>query len=465
MSDRILLVDDDEQLSEILALVLESEGYRVDSCSTPVQALELLTQEAFSLVLLDLRLAEFDGLELLPKLKEVCPDIPVIMISAHGDLDSAVDAFRLGAANFIRKPFQEGTLKAQVAQAIGCYRVKNEIRAFSDLAPIEGVRGILKSHDPAMDTVLRKVAIAAQVTSSVVIHGESGTGKELVARALHQCGTRQKGPFIAFNCAAIPENLLESELFGYVRGAFTDARENKPGLFQRACGGTLFLDEIGDAPLSIQAKLLRVLQEREVLPLGATQPVAIDVRVVAATHKNLREEVATGRFRQDLYYRLHVLPIQVPPLRERRQDILYLASLFANRIAGEMGRSFEGFTAGAELAMSTHSWSGNVRELQNRVEHALAIGLGRNLTAQDLFPESAAAPESARSPEQPTPSDDIPTFGEAKICFEKNYLERILSAAKGNIAKAARLASKSRTEVYGLLRKHHLDPDRFKERS
>jgi two-component system response regulator GlrR len=301
-----------------------------------------------------------------------------------------------------------------------------------------------------------------------VVSGESGTGKELVARALHRCGPRRSGPFIAFNCAAVPETLLESELFGHARGAFTDARENKQGLFVRANGGTLFLDEIGDAPLSIQSKLLRVLQEREVLPVGGDAPVKVDVRIVAATHRELKQEVEKGRFRHDLYYRLHVLPIHVPPLRERPRDVLYLAGWFGTQLGGKLSVAFDGFTPAAERALRAHDWPGNIRELQNRVEHALAMTRGGKLTAQSLFPE---APETldgsddpfAASPAQLDP-DALPTFMDAKLNFERSYLERVLTAARGNIAKAARLASKSRTEVYSLLRKHGMDAGEFKER-
>jgi two-component system response regulator GlrR len=261
--------------------------------------------------------------------------------------------------------------------------------------------------------------------------------------------------------------LLESELFGYVKGAFTDARENKPGLFARAHGGTLFIDEVGDAPLSIQTKLLRVLQEREILPLGGTQPIRVDVRIVAATHRSLKEEVAAGRFRQDLYFRLHVFPIRVPPLRERPKDISLLASAFAERLAEEMGVPFRGFTQTALNALETYSWPGNVRELQNKVERAIALQAGGLLTAKSLFPEQAFGPEPEPELEiKDTPPssapETLPSYSEAKQDFERTYLERVLTAARGNIAKAARLASKSRTEVYGLLRKHRLNPSTFK---
>jgi two-component system response regulator GlrR len=485
-NDWILVVDDDEQLAEILSLTLESEGYQVRTCSTLARASELVRADVYSLILLDIRLTDGNGIEFLPQLREQCPNVPVFIITAHGDVDSAVDAFTFGANGYIKKPFKEGDLKAQIGQAIESYKLKNELQALKNVVPGSEIREILFTKDAAMEPVLRRIATAAQVTSTVVITGESGTGKELVARALHRTGTRKHGPFIAFNCAALPENLLESELFGYQRGAFTDAKDNKPGLFARAHGGTLFLDEIGDAPLSIQSKLLRVLQEREVLPLGATSPIKVDVRVVAATHKSLKDEVDQGRFRQDLYYRLHVLPIHVPALRERPKDIFFLASLFATRLAETMNVGFEGFTHKAAESLLAHAWPGNVRELQNRVEHALAVSFGGRVTAKALFPEldfgtesasdpayapaeapaAAASPAPQGAPQEPAAGasllEPLPSFGEAKIDFERNYLERVLTLAKGNIAKAARLASKSRAEVYGLLRKHGLDAGAFK---
>jgi DNA-binding NtrC family response regulator len=310
--DWILVVDDDDQVTDILSIVLESCGYLVRTCSTRVRALDLLSRNSYSLVLLDLKLGYESGLDLLPKLREIAPGIPIFMITAHGDVESAVDAFTAGATGYIKKPFREGDLKVQIAQAIDNYKLRLEVQSLRNLTSGDDVRQLIRSRDPSMEPVLRRVAMAAQVSSNVVITGESGTGKELVAEALHRCGPRKKGPFIAFNCAALPESLLESELFGYSKGAFTDAKETKQGLFQRAHGGTLFLDEIGDAPLSIQTKLLRVLQEREVLPVGGSTPIAVDVRVIAATHRSLHDEVAAGRFRQDLFYRLHVLPIHGP---------------------------------------------------------------------------------------------------------------------------------------------------------
>jgi two-component system, NtrC family, response regulator GlrR len=471
-SSMILLIDDDEELSEILCLSLESSGFAVRHCTNSADALILIRTHSFSLVLLDLRLGEENGLDLLPKLRDHDSEVPIFILTAHGDVNSAVEAFTLGGNGYIQKPFQEGQLKYRITQAIDNYQMRKQLRAPQSAATgATDVRSIVRSVDPLMEPLLQRIEIAAQVTSNVLISGDSGTGKELVARALHECGPRRMAPFIAFNCAALPESLLESELFGYMKGAFTDARETRPGLFARANGGTLFLDEIGDAPMSIQVKLLRVLQEKEVMPLGSMSSIKIDVRVVAATHKSLQEEITQGHFRQDLFYRLHVIPFHIPPLRNHPRDILFLANMFAMQLAEEMKLPFDGFTKLAEEALDAHPWPGNIRELQNRVEHALVIGNGGTVSAKRLFPERefntadvivpvlvpVLAPILPRQTEEA-----VPTFIEAKTSFERSYLERLLSAARGNITKASRLASKSRTEVYGLLRKHGLDPSLFK---
>ncbi|OFZ52977.1 MAG: hypothetical protein A2428_08500 [Bdellovibrionales bacterium RIFOXYC1_FULL_54_43] len=465
--DHILIIDDDEQVSDVISLLLENEGFAIHACTTPAAALAALSRQEFMAVLLDIRLGEFDGVDLLRRIREIDHEIPIFMITAHGELDSAVKAFTFGATGYLRKPFQGGELRSQLVHAVENYRLKQELRAIKQHTNAEDIRSIFKTRDPALDPLLKQIAIAASVTSNVLIQGETGTGKEVVARALHQCGPRAKAPFIAFNCAAVPDNLIEAELFGFVRGAFTDARENKQGLFVRANEGTLFIDEIGDASASIQAKLLRVLQEKEVIPLGGVHPIPVNVRLVSATHRKLEDELVKGRFRQDLFYRLHVIPLMIPPLRDRRRDILFLASLFGRRYAEQLKIRFDGFSPSAQEALVHHSWPGNVRELQNRIERALVLGHGATLTAGDLFsPEveaESAPPEAMRDAETTDPAEPLPSFGEAKSQFERGYLERVLEAARGNIAEAARLASKSRTEVYGLIRKHRINPDRFRK--
>lgn len=487
-SPRILVVDDDEQIADILSLRLEAEGYQVDTCGTITRALDLLGRNQYSLVLLDIRLGDENGVESLPKFRDIDGNVPIFIITAHGDVDSAVQAFSRGANGYIRKPFEEGDLKAQIAQAIEAYEMKLEVQRLRHLVGTQAeLEKVILCRDERMKLFLQQVKTASATSSNVVIYGQSGTGKELVARALHQYGPRSKGQFVAINCGALPENLLESELFGYTKGAFTDARENKTGLIVRASGGTLFLDEIGDAPLSIQVRLLRVLQEREVQPLGAAAPIKVDVRIIAATHRDLRQLVAEGKFREDLFYRLQVLPLHVPALKDRKQDITYLANVFAGRFAAQHSRKFEGFTASAIAAMFAHSWPGNVRELQNRIEHAIVMGRGSVINSPDLFPEAMFSPTAIPSvasvvmsaAEEAAPNvsysggdsdiivplsaqDGLRSFKEAKEQFERQYILALMKHSRGNIAKAARIAGKYRTEVYGLIKKYELDPQEFK---
>ncbi|OFZ01464.1 MAG: hypothetical protein A2070_05975 [Bdellovibrionales bacterium GWC1_52_8] len=464
---RILLVDDDEQLRDILTIQLESHGFAIDAAADSTQAFEVARRENVAAIFLDLRLGPECGLNLVPRLRELCPNAPILMITAHGDLDSALEGFKLGIAGYLKKPFKKGQLISELNKVLQASTVftprKSGVRSSMGKI-VEKVPSV----DPIFAEVYERIAVAAEVNSPVVIHGESGTGKELAARALHECGSRKSGPFVAFNCGAIPDSLAETELFGYVRGAFTDARDNKQGLFVRADRGTLFLDEIAEASPSLQTKLLRVLQEREVTPVGGTQPIRIDVRIISASHQPLLKCVEEGRFRQDLFFRIHVLTITIPPLRLRRFDIRHLGRIFAHKIAKTNGTHFEGFTQGAEEQLLAYPWPGNIRELQNRIEQAMVISGGGILNAQSLFPE---IPEGLQEPEisktlinldeQSSLQKVLPSFFEAKSNFERSYLEQVLAAAKGNIARAARLASKSRTEVYSLIRKHGLNPDSY----
>lgn len=460
---RILLIDDDEQLTDVLSLQLESEGYEVLLASDGEKALDLAKRGEPDVIFVDLRLGPECGLHLVPGLRELRPNAPVLMMTAHGDLDSALEGFKLGISGYLKKPFREGELLAEVEKAIQASAHLVEPRALGGPESIRKLSQKVPSVDPSFEEVYKRIAVAAEVNSPVVIHGESGTGKELVARALHESGSRRNGPFIAFNCGAVPESLAEAELFGYARGAFTDARENKPGLFVRADKGTLFLDEIAEASPALQTKLLRVLQEKEVTPVGATHPVRIDVRVISASHQSLQKRVDEGKFRQDLFFRLHVLTINLPPLRARKADIAHLARLFAERVGATHGVVFGGFTQAAEERLLNYAWPGNIRELQNRIEQAMVIRRGGILNAESLFPENPALnDEIPEKPQEQRKSTILPSFFEAKVDFERSYLEQVLAAAQGNIARAARLASKSRTEVYSLIKKHGLDPGSFK---
>jgi len=465
LKKRILLVDDDEQLSEILTIQLESHGYEIEVACDGKQAFEVARKAECDAIFLDLRLGAECGLNLVPRLRELCPNAPILMITAHGDLESALEGFKLGIAGYLKKPFNKGELISELNKVLYASSHFSEKR-FKNSDAIRKIVQRVPSIDPVFEEVHERIAVAAEVNSSVVIHGESGTGKELVARALHECGARKNRPFVAFNCGAVPDSLAEAELFGFVKGAFTDARENKPGLFVRADRGTLFLDEIAEASPSLQTKLLRVLQEKEVTPIGATQPVRVDVRIISASHRPLQKAVEEGHFRQDLFFRLHVLTINIPPLRARKFDIKHLATMFAERVAESNKTRFGGFTHTAEAELLSYSWPGNIRELQNRIEQAMVITRGGTLNAISLFPENSLTVEAessaAESKDGAVLEENIPSFFEAKVNFERAYLEQALAAAKGNIARAARLASKSRTEVYTLIKKHGLDPAAFK---
>ncbi|WP_025321836.1 sigma 54-interacting transcriptional regulator [Deferrisoma camini] len=443
VSEQILVVDDDKDLLRLLSLRLRSAGFRVVTAESGEQALAVLATAQPDLVITDLRMEGMDGMGLYEAIRERRPSLPVIILTAHGSIPEAVEATRRGVFGFMTKPFDGKELLAEVRRALA-------------LAPGEGTtrdlrwRAGIVTRSPAMEEVLRRAHLAAQGDAAVLIWGESGTGKELLARAIHRASPRSKGPFVAINCGAIPEPLLESELFGHIRGAFTGATEERPGLFRSAQGGTLLLDEIGDMPLSLQVKLLRVLQDREIRPVGASRTVPVDVRVIAATHRNLEEAVREGRFREDLYYRIHVVRLEIPPLSERREDIPLLAEHFLARLAERSGRRVGGFAPDAMELLLQAPWPGNVRQLANVVEHAFTLTPG-SLIPADLVREALREPGEA-----------VPTLAEARRRFELEYLVRVLQMTGGNVTRAARIAGRNRTEFYRLLRRYHLDPSLFK---
>jgi len=444
VSEQILVVDDDKDLLRLLSLRLRSAGFRVVTAESGEQALAVLATAQPDLVITDLRMEGMDGMGLYEAIRERQPSLPVIILTAHGSIPEAVEATRRGVFGFMTKPFDGKELLAEVRRALA-------------LAPGTGTttqdlrwRAGIVTRSPAMEEVLRRAHLAAQGDAAVLIWGESGTGKELLARAIHRASPRSKGPFVALNCGAIPEPLLESELFGHTRGAFTGATEERLGLFRSAQGGTLLLDEIGDMPLSLQVKLLRVLQDREIRPVGASRTVPVDVRVIAATHRNLEEAVRQGRFREDLYYRIHVVRLEIPPLSERREDIPLLAEHFLARLAERSGRRVAGFAPDAMELLLQAPWPGNVRQLANVVEHAFTLTTG-SLIPADLVREALREPGEA-----------VPTLAEARRRFELEYLVRVLQMTEGNVTRAARIAGRNRTEFYRLLRRYHLDPSLFK---
>jgi DNA-binding NtrC family response regulator len=433
MSERILIADDDDALRESLQLVLSAEGYEVLTAPDGAAALALLETQTVDIVLCDLRMPGVDGLELLPQLGRRLPGVPVILMSAYGSADLAVEAMRRGAYDYLAKPFQpaEALLTLRKARERERLRRANQLLQ-RDVQRAVGERPIVAA-STAMIQVLELVERAAEFKATVLLQGESGTGKEVLARALHAQSPRRDEGFVAINCAAIPEALLESELFGHAKGAFTGADRSRRGLFAEADGGTLFLDEIGELPLPLQAKLLRVLQEEEVRAVGDTKPRRVDVRVIAATARELEAEVAAGRFREDLFYRLDVLRVKVPPLRERREDIPLLVDHFLGRSQESIGKPVRGIDDDALERLVAYDWPGNVRELENVLERAVILARTDRVGLSDLPANLTAAPGERRGAGR-----DL-SLRRARRALEARMIREALEATGGNRTHAARL--------------------------
>ncbi len=449
MSGRLLLVDDDRDLGETLSLGLRKRGNTVEWQPAAAPALEALAAGSFDAVVTDLHMRGSGGIDLCVRIAERWPDLPVLVLTAFGSLETAVQAIRAGAYDFISKPVEMDVLVIAVERAVKHKRLREEVKRLRDEvargpSPIDGLVGTSE----AMRTVRGLLDRIADADVSVLVSGESGTGKEVVARTLHARGPRASGPFVAVNCAAIPEALLESELFGHVRGAFTDARESRPGLFVQASGGTLFLDEIGDMPPSVQPKLLRVLQERVVRPVGATHEMPIDVRLIAATNRDLEEAIEERRFREDLYFRINVVQIPLPPLRARGADVLLLAAHFLARHAERAKKKIVGISAPAAERMTAYSWPGNVRELQNCVERAVALTQHDHVAVDDLPEKIRDYRRSHVLIAADDPSELVPME-----VVEHRYIARVLEAVQGNKAAAARILGYDRKRLYRKLEK------------
>ncbi|HEY9025686.1 MAG TPA: sigma 54-interacting transcriptional regulator [Burkholderiaceae bacterium] len=443
----ILVVDDDPDLLKLLSMRLSNAGYRVTAAESAEEALVKIAMERPQLVLSDVQLPGKDGLALFDAIRVQHPSLPVILLTAHGTIPDAVEATSRGVFTYLTKPFDGKALLDVIANAIA---MEGAADTTSDGGEAEAWRSEIVSRSTRMAEVLAEAKLVAASDASVLIRGESGSGKELIARAIHRASPRAGQPFVAVNCGAIPENLLESELFGHVKGAFTGAVANHPGLFQAANGGTLFLDEIGDMPVALQVKLLRVLQERLVRPVGASHAVPVDVRILSATHRDLDLAIIDGSFRKDLYYRLNVVSLSLPTLAERREDIPLLASHFLSRLALKYGRKVNGFAPDAMKALTTASWPGNVRQLHNVVEQVTA------LATTPLVP-LALVQRALR-----VPSMEVLSYTEARTRFERDYLVGLLKITDGNVADAARLADRNRTEFYRLMQKHGLTPGLFR---
>jgi two-component system response regulator GlrR len=452
-SGKLLVVDDDRNLLELIRMRLESSGFEVATARDEIKARTMLAEQVFDLAIIDLQLVHQDGISLMEEARSVSPDLPVIILTAHGSIESAVEAMRRGAYTYMTKPFDARELVLSIGRALENRRLTTEVTRLKELLRERYDFENIVARSGKMQAVLESVARIAKTDSTVFIHGESGTGKELIARAIHLAGARKDKPFVAINCAAIPETLLESELFGHEKGAFTGAVRSSKGLFVQAHEGTMFLDEIGDMPLSIQAKFLRVLQERQFFPVGGESPVTVDVRVIVATNKVLEDEVRQGLFREDLFYRIHVIPIELPPLRERKEDIPVLAEHFLKKFSGQMGKKITGLAPLALQRLMLHNWPGNVRELENTMEYAVAMA------RQEIITEDLVLPVKAGAAEEP-----IKPLKEARDDFEKNYIIQLLEMTRGNVSRAAELAGKYRADFYNLLKKYVISPLDFKKK-
>ncbi|MDH3748030.1 MAG: sigma 54-interacting transcriptional regulator [Gammaproteobacteria bacterium] len=440
---KILLVDDDPGLLRLLSIRLRAEGYEVEAVESAHKALASLNRFGPDLVITDLRMDKMDGIGLLKELQTRSPGLRVVLITAHGTIPDAVAATQSGAFGFLTKPIDKDELMETVERAL---RVSGSVDVDEDWA------GGIITRNQGMKEVLNQAKMVAATDARVLITGESGTGKELLARAIHNASQRKSQPFVAINCSAMAENLLESELFGHEKGAFTGATRSHEGLFKAAEGGSLLLDEIGDMPMRLQVKLLRVLQESQVRPVGSTQAIDVDVRVISATHRDLQDLMKHGRFREDLYYRLNVVNIKLPTLDERREDIPLLVAHFLQVIAREAGQERKVYAPEAVEMLVTAEWPGNVRQLFNVVRQNVALSRSPVISAE-LVQQSLG--EHAGK---------LLSFTDARDEFTRNYLSQILQITMGNVSQAARLAKRNRTDFYKLLSRHDLNPDQFKSR-
>ncbi len=445
---RILVVDDDPSLLRLLSLRLESAGYQVEAVESAEKALACLASFQPYLIITDLRMGGMDGMALFETVHSRYPALPVIILTAHGSIPDAVAATKRGVFGFLTKPFDTQQLMDQVEKAFHLSGGMPEAGQEEDESWREGI--ITRS--PLMEDVLRQARMIAASDASLFIKGNSGTGKELLARSVHRASPRANRPFVGIDCGAIPEQLLESELFGHSKGSFTGASRDHPGLFRAADGGTLFLDEIGDMPLSVQVKLLRVLQEREVRPVGSVEAIPVDVRLISATHRDLEEEMAKGNFREDLYYRINVVSLELPTLAERREDIPLLASHFLKLVADKYNKEISGFSPEALEQLVSAPWPGNIRQLYNIVEQVVTLSTSPVISAK-------LVQQALRNK-----GGELPSFSDARSRFERDYLAQLLHITGGNVTQAARLAKRNRTEFYRLLHRHDVDPAQFKPR-
>jgi two-component system NtrC family response regulator len=444
--ERILIVDDEEHVCALFKRVMEKEGHDAVCASSGEEGLQQLETEWFDLVISDLKMPGMGGLEFLKQGKTLNPVLPFIMLTAFGAVDSAVAAMKEGAYDYIQKPVDTEELKLVVEKALELHRLTREVEHLRSQLDLDLDFGQIVGQSKAMRAVFRLMKMVAESNATILIQGESGTGKELIARALHQHSPRKKRPFVAVNCASVPESLLESELFGYVRGAFTGANHNKKGLFEEAHEGTLLLDEIGDTPMAFQSNLLRVLQENEIRPVGSNKSVKVDVRVIVATNKDLKKEMERDAFRRDLFYRLSVVPLVIPPLRNRKEDIPLLAAHFIKKYCKAHGIEPKTVSPNALRVLLDHPWPGNVRELENVIQRAVLINPGREIGPESLFPASTATDEASPA------LSLLDTAKGAKEVVEREKIAEALQKASGNRSYAAKLLGISRSALYNKLK-------------
>jgi two-component system nitrogen regulation response regulator NtrX len=448
LAARILIVDDEESIRSSLAKLLDYQGYECIKAEDGFEALALLEQKPADLVLLDIKMPRMDGLEVLQKIRDSDADVAVVMISAHGTIETAVEATKLGAFDFLEKPWDQERLLVLIRNALKQQQLLRENR---DLQRTHPGRDDMVGNSAAMQEIRETIGRVADTDARILVMGENGTGKELVARAVHRNSRRSAAPFVEVNCAAIPEELIESELFGHVKGSFTGAIANRLGKFEQADGGTLFLDEIGDMSLSAQAKVLRVLQEGQLEKVGGNETRQVNVRVIAATNKDLLRESEDGRFREDLYYRLNVVPIRVPALRQRREDIPLLIDYFLARVSESLGRPVKTVAPAAQEKLRSYAWPGNVRELRNGIERMVILSRGDVIELSEIQLEAATSRR---------PQDDLmahETFQAFKDEAEKRFLLAKLAENDGNVSRTARALEMQRSNLYKKIEKYGMD--------
>ena len=452
---RVLIIDDEKNMRHMLQIMLGKAGYVAETAGDGFEGLERLEKEDFEFILCDLKMPRMDGMAFLERSQKRYPEKTFIMMSAYGTLDTAMEAMKMGAYDYISKPFKQDEVLLTLKKAEERERLKEENQQLKDrINEIEKKYSFnnIVARSEAMGHVFELVRKVSDHKTTVLITGESGTGKELITRAIHANSPRGQGPLVSINCAGIPETLLESELFGYKKGAFTNAVRDKPGRFEEADGGTIFLDEIGDMALSLQVKMLRVLQEEEITPLGSASSKKIDVRVIAATAKDLDKEVAEGRFREDLYYRINVMPIHVPPLRERRGDIPLLFGYFIDVFNKKMNKNIQGLSSKTMPILMGYSWPGNVRELENVTERAVLLAKDRWITPEDL-PSNITSGEGYTASLEPAHTLSIKKASKA---LEKNLIKKALDLTEGNRSKAAKILEISRPILLSKIKEYNL---------